>query len=74
VFIGKKKISYIIVDHREAGYIVISLLTTVKKVSCRFMVSEWLTQLAATLEVMSSRPSLGDISEIYSLESILSLA
>jgi len=31
----------------------------------RFTVVEWLTHLAATLEVMGSRPSLGDISEIY---------
>jgi len=41
---------------------------------CRFMVTEWLTHLAATLEFVVSRPSLGDISEIYFLESIQSLA
>jgi len=35
--------------------------------------TEWLTHLAATLEVMGSRPSLSDISEIYFLESIQSL-
>jgi len=29
--------------------------------ACRFTVAEWLTHLAATLEVMGSRPSLGDI-------------
>jgi len=34
--------------------------------------SRWLTHLAATLEVMGSRPSFGDISEIYFLESIIS--
>jgi len=31
---------------------------------CRFTVAEWLTHLAATLEVMGSRPSLGDIARI----------
>jgi len=35
-------------------------------------VAEWLINLAATLEVMGSRPSLDDISEIYFLESIVS--
>jgi len=40
----------------------------------RFTVAEWLTHFAATLEVMGSRPSLGDISEIYFLEPIQSLA
>jgi len=43
-------------------------------VNCRFTVAEWLTYLAAMLEVMGLRPSLGDISEIYFLESIQSLA
>jgi len=42
--------------------------------NCRFTVAEWLTNLTATLEVMGSRPSLSDISEIYFLESIQSLA
>jgi len=41
--------------------------------SRRFTVAECLTHLAAMLEVMGSRPSLGDISEIYFLESIHSL-
>jgi len=41
---------------------------------CRFMVVEWLTHLAATLKVVGSRPSLGDISAIYFLESMQSLA
>jgi len=36
--------------------------------------AEWLTHSIAMLEVMGSRPSLGDISEIYFLESIQSLA
>jgi len=40
----------------------------------RFMVAEWLTHLATTLEVMGSCPRLGDISQIYLLESIQSLA
>jgi len=40
----------------------------------RFTVADWLTHLAATLEVMGSRPSLGDISQIYFLESIQSMA
>jgi len=34
--------------------------------------AEWLMHLAATLEVMGLRPSLGDVSEIYFLESIVS--
>jgi len=41
---------------------------------CRFTVAEWLTHVAATLEVKGSRPSLGDISEIYFLKSIQSVA
>jgi len=36
--------------------------------------AEWLTHLTATLEVMGTHPSLGEISEIYFLESIQSLA
>jgi len=36
--------------------------------------AEWLTHLAVTLEVMGSRPSLGDICQIYFLELIQSLA
>jgi len=44
------------------------------KVTSRFTVAEWLTHLAATLEVMGSRPSLGVIYEIYFLESIQSPA
>jgi len=43
-------------------------------VSCRFTVAEWLTHSPATLEVMVSRPSLDDISEIYFIESIQSSA
>jgi len=39
--------------------------------SVRFTVAAWLTHSTATLEVMGSRPSLGDISEIYFLESLL---
>jgi len=31
----------------------------------RFTVAEWITHLAATLEVMGLRPSLGDILKIY---------
>jgi len=41
---------------------------------CRFTVAEWLTRLAATLEVMGSRPSLSDIYDIYFLVSIQSPA
>jgi len=40
----------------------------------RFMVAEWLTHLAATLEVMGSCPIISDISEINFLESIQSVA
>jgi len=40
----------------------------------RFTVAEWLTHSTATLKVMGSRPSFGDISEIYFLKSIQSLA
>jgi len=42
--------------------------------SRQFTVAEWLAHLAATLEVMGSRSSFGDISEIYFLESIQFLA
>jgi len=38
----------------------------------QFAVSEWLTHLAATLEVMGYRVNLCDISKIYFLESIQS--
>jgi len=41
---------------------------------CRFTVAEWLTHLAATLEVIGSRPSLAYITEIYVLELIQSPA
>jgi len=40
----------------------------------RFTMADWLTHLAATLEVMGSRPSLDDTYEIYFLESIQSPA
>jgi len=36
------------------------------------MLAEWLTHLAATPEVMGSRPSVGNISEMHFLESIQS--
>jgi len=50
------------------------LCLTVQQVrESRFTVAEWLMHLAATLEVIGSRPSLGDISDIYFLESIQSL-
>jgi len=40
----------------------------------QFTVTEWLTHLAATLKVMGSRPSLGDIYENYFLKSIQYMA
>jgi len=45
-------------------------ITNVSKT--QFTVAEWLTHLTATLEVMGLRPTLGDISDIYFLESIVS--
>jgi len=36
----------------------------------RFTVDEWLTHLAVMLEVMGSRPSFSEISEIHFLESM----
>jgi len=45
-----------------------------RTIVCQFTVAEWLTHLAAMVEVMGLRPSLGDISEIYFLESIQYLA
>jgi len=36
----------------------------------RFTADEWLTHMAATLEVTGSRPSFDDFSEIHFLESI----
>ena len=41
-------------------------------VTTQVTVAEWLKHLPATLEVTGSRPTFGDISEIYFLESIQS--